>query len=178
MIYGGKIGFTFGRGKRASKFCEEIDAPAGYFYMTVDFAEIMVNLDIHSKDGGFAPSFYPYTSSTTSYKYKAATKPDVKVIPDETNSLLWNAKSQAESIVLKGAIESNATYHTSVTQDPSRLKRKAFGFAKQMDPVVIETTRAQYKVAAGKALEKYADAFIEKAKELKKGMTMLKKKAK
>lgn len=167
-IYGGNIAFTFGKAKKASRFCDDIDAPAGFFYLTVDFADIMVDVDIKSKEPSYPSGFYPYTKTTT-FKYNAATKPNMKIIPTNPGfTLLWNAKSQSETVSLQKEISSGVTYHTSVTQDKSRLKNNLFAFAKEMDPVVIETTRDKYKLAAKKALEKYADAYIAKAIELKR----------
>lgn len=167
-IYGGGIAFTFGKAKKAERFCKEIDAPAGFFYVTVDFADIMVHVDIKTKQPNYPSGFYPYTKTTT-FKYNAATKPDMRVTPSNMGmTLLWNEKSQAESIYPEKDIPSNFTYHTAVNQDPSRIKNRLFNFAKAMDPVVIETTRENYKTAAKKALEQYADAFVAKARELKK----------
>lgn len=168
ILHQGNIAFAFGKIKKAARFADEIGAPAGFFQVTVDFADIMVNVDIKSSESGYPSGFYPYTRTTT-FKYSAATKPNMRVVPSpQSNTLLWNEKSQGESIVVNNDIESNAIFHTAVNQDPSRIKNKAFAFAKSMDPVIIETTREKYKAAAEKALEKYADAFIAKAKQLKK----------
>ena len=168
-IYGGGIVFAFGKIKKAARFADEIGAPGAYFHLTVDFADVLVNVEINTKESGYATSFYPYTSSTTTTKFKAYTRPNMKVTPSTLgNTLLWNEKQQGETIIVDKDIESKAFYHTAVNQDPSRLKNNLFGFAKSMDPVVIETTCAQYKEAAKKALERYADAFIAKAVEMKK----------
>ncbi len=163
-MYGGGIAFTFGKSKKASKLCEAIGAPAGFFYLTVDFADVEVGVDIKSRqhDG------YYGVERTTTFKYDAAVKPQMKVTPAKGNTLLWNEKSQAESIVLQADIEGKTPYHSAITTDRSKLKNNLFGFAKQMDPIVIETTKEKYKAAAKVALEKYADAFIAKAKLVKK----------
>ncbi len=163
-IYGGGIAFTFGKSKKASRFCEEIGAPAGFFYLTVDFADLLVDVDIKSKEHD---GYYGF-ERTTNFKYNAATKPVMKVTPDKEFTLLWNEKTQSETIILQKDIESGIKYHTALNRDRSRIKSGAFAFAKSMDPVVVETTRAQYKAAAKNALENYADAFIAKAKEVKK----------
>ena len=161
----GKIAFAFGKIKKAARFAEEIGGPAGFFHVTVDFADVEVGVDIKSKthDG------WNVVERTTTFKYDAAVKPQMKVTPsDYGNSLLWNEKSQGESIVVQEDIEGKTPYHTAVVQDNSRLKNNLFAFAKEMNPIVIETTRAKYKAAAKVALEKYADAFIAKAKLVKK----------
>jgi hypothetical protein len=168
-IYGGGTAFTFGKAKKATKFSDELGAAAGYFHVTVDFADIMLHVDIKTKSPNYPSGFYPYTK-TTSFKYNAATKPNMKVVPSNIGlSLLWNEKSQVENVYPQKDIESGMAYHTSVEQDPSRVKNRAFAFAKSMNPVVIETTRAQYKAAAKKALEKYADTFVARAVEMRRG---------
>lgn len=166
MLYGGGIAFAFGKMKQASRFCEEIGGVAGFFHVTVDFTDIMVNVDIKSSSSW--GSGYTALNKTTSFKYEAAAKPNLKVLPSDANSntLLWNEKMQAEAVTIGKDIVSAEPYHTGISQDPSRLKNRAFAFAKAMDPVIIETTRAQYKAAAKKALENYADAFIAKSKQL------------
>jgi hypothetical protein len=167
-MYGGFAGFAFGKIKKASRFCDEIGAPAGFFHLIVDFADLTAGVNIKSDAPNYPSGYYPYTVTTT-YKYHAATKPDVKVIPNPKQlTMLWNEKSQSETLNLEKDLESGVTYHTALVQDPSRIKNRAFAFAKAMDPVVIETTREQYKNAAKKALEKYADTFVATAKEMKK----------
>lgn len=164
-LWGGKIGFAFGKIKKAANFAKDLDAPVGFFHLTVDFADVAVDVDIKSGERQGWQTF----ERTTNYKYTASARPVMRVTPsDMGNSMLWNEKSQAETLVLQKDIEAKDVYHTAATRDASRLKNNLFGFAKQMDPVVIETTREKYKSAAKKALEAYADTFIAKAKELKK----------
>jgi hypothetical protein len=86
-----------------------------------------------------------------------------------TLSLLWNEKMHAESILVGDPIFGGQAYSTEVSEDPSRVKRTGFDFAKKLKPIVIETTKGQYKEAAKKALEKHADAFIAKAMSMRKG---------
>lgn len=165
VLYGGKIAFAFGKIKKASNFCKDLDAVAGFFHLTVDFADVAVDVDIKSGERYGWQTF----ERTTNYKYTAAARPVMKVTQvDGRNSMLWNEKSQAETLMLQKDVETKEVYYTSATRDASRLKSNLFGFAKQMDPVVIETTREKYKSAAKKALEAYADSFIAKAKEMKK----------
>ncbi|MCW3120559.1 MAG: hypothetical protein JWQ38_51 [Flavipsychrobacter sp.] len=164
-IYGGKIGFVFGKGMRAVKFAKELDAPTGYFYLTVDFADVTVGLDIKS---GTHEGYYAVTR-TINYKYDAAVRPNMKITTNELGmSMLENGKGVVENLTLNEEIESKAKFHTAVNEDQSRMKNNPFRFAKEMKPVVVETTREQYKAAAKKALEKYADAFVAKVKIMKK----------
>jgi len=164
-IYGGKIGFAFGKGMRAVKFAKALDAPTGYFYLTVDFADVTVGLDIKS---GTHEGYYSVTK-TVNYKYDAAVRPNMKITTNELGmSMLENGKGVVENLTLNEEIESNTKFHTAVNEDQSRMKNNPFRFAKEMKPVVVETTKAQYKAAAKKALEKYADAFVAKVKIMKK----------
>ncbi len=154
-IYGGYTAFAFGKTKKATRFCEEIGAPAGFFHLTVDFADLAADANIKT---GREKRTITRSSSVS---------PNMKVVPTGGTgfSLLWNEKTQSESLVMQKDISSGVTYHTNLTEDPSRIKNKAFAFAKSMKPVIIETTREQYKAAAKKALEKYADTFIALAKK-------------
>ena len=45
-MYGGLTGFAFGKIKKASRFCKELGAPAGFFHVTVDFADVTAGVDI------------------------------------------------------------------------------------------------------------------------------------
>jgi hypothetical protein len=162
-IYGGGLGFAFMKLKRASKFCDEIGAPAVSFYVTLDFADVMVNVDIKTSNSS---SLY-YTTKTRSTKFKSAVNPEMKVVTSNQFSLFWNGKVQAESLMLTQDLESVGGYSDNISEDASKGRSglaKAFAFRKEMTPVVIETTREKYKATAKKALEKYADAFVEKAK--------------
>ncbi|MGV3528523.1 MAG: hypothetical protein ACO1OO_06495 [Flavisolibacter sp.] len=169
VVYGGTTGFAFGKAKKAGRFCEEIGAPAAFILLTVDFADILLNVDIKTSRSGYVMAGYPITK-TRSFKYNGTVMPEMNITPSAagTISLLWNEKMQAESVMVTNPIYANEKYHNEISEDPSRVKRSAFAFAKSLKPVVIETTREQYKQAAKKALERYADAFIEKAKTMKK----------
>lgn len=159
-LYGGATAFAFGKIKKASKFCEELDAPAGFFNVTVDFADVLVNVDVKTVQGG----------SYISYKYNSSVTPEMKVVPS-VFSLFWNEKSQAESLFMNGDIKSEFSYSDKITEDVSKARSglaKQFAFRKEMTPVLIETTREKYKTAAKKALEKYADAFVAKTNGLRK----------
>jgi hypothetical protein len=167
ILYGGGIAFAFGKIKKASKFCEQIGAPAGFFHLTVDFADLMVNLDMKTTTS----SNYYYSKTTTKKNYKWAVNPEMSVTPfipsvlGGNNSLFWNEKSQCESLWLRNDIVAGVKYADAANEDASKLKNNGWAFNKEMTPVVIETTKEKYKAAAKKALEKYADAFIAKSKE-------------
>jgi hypothetical protein len=171
MLYGGGIAFGMGKANKAAKFANDLDAPVAYFNLVVDFADILLNVDIKTKreSGNYVMNGYPIKKSR-SFKYEGTVIPDLNISPSAmgTFSLLWNEKMHAETILVGDAIFGGQAYITEVTEDPSRVKRTGFEFAKKLKPVVIETTKAQYKVAAKKVLEKHADAFIAKAMSMKK----------
>ena len=167
-IYGGGTAFAFGKIKKASKFSEDLGAPVAYFNVTVDFADILLDVQVSTgRSGGYVMSGYPITK-TKRFKYNGSVIPDMNITPSGagTMSLLWNEKSHAEAIGVTSPIFAGEKYHTEISEDESRIKNRAFAFAKSLKPVVIETTKAQYKAAAKKALERFADAFIAKAKSM------------
>lgn len=89
-------------------------------------------------------------------------------------SFLITEKQAAESISIGAELPAETDYATSLAEDAERATKRSKFFSvslsKKMesDPVVISTTREKYKAAAKKALEKYADAFIAKIKQMKK----------
>lgn len=162
-MYGGGLAFAMGKMKKASKFCDEIGAPAGFFHVVVDFADVMVDVNINTSTSGVFT-----VEKTRSFNYNSAVKPEMKVVPSTIGStLIWNDKMQSESINVVGDLPAAPAYHDNISQDPSRMKNNPFRFAKEMLPVVIETTREKYKTAAKKALENYADEFVATVVKLK-----------
>ena len=169
-IYGGGTAFSFGKIKKATNFSEDLGAPVAYFNVTVDFADILLNVDIKTTRAiGYAFAGYPIRK-TKKTKYEGSVTADMNVVPSGmgTMSLLWNEKTQAETIVIANPIFAGEKYHTEISEDETKVKRKAFAFAKTLQPYIVETTKEQYKAAAKKALERFADAFIAKAKAMKK----------
>ncbi len=167
-IYGGGTPFAFGKIKKAARFSEDLGAPVAYFNVTIDFADIWLNVEIKSGgSSGYAMAGFPITK-TKKFKYEGTVMPDMNVTSSGAGSmsLLWNEKSHAETIVVSSPIFAGQKYHNEISEDESRIKNRAFAFAKSLKPVVIETTKAQYKAAAKKALERFADAFIAKAKSM------------
>ncbi|HMI78708.1 MAG TPA: hypothetical protein VK484_07935, partial [Ferruginibacter sp.] len=156
VMYRGKTAFAFGKAKRATNFCEEVDAAAGFFNITLDFANILLDVKINTSEHANA-----YTiEKTRSFKYKGIVIPQMIIVPtnfgNSRGSLLWNQKSQAEALAVLDNIEGDGSYADKVSQDPSRLKNNLFAFSKSLTPVVIETTRSKYIAAAKKSLEKFA----------------------
>ncbi|MCD2423898.1 hypothetical protein LQ567_14065 [Niabella pedocola] len=167
-LWAGKTGFAFGKIKKAMRFCDELGADAGYFYLTLDFADILLDVKINSGE----KQHMFFIEKTRTFKYSGAVIPRM-VVSANTNanaalSMLTNGKGGTETLVIMNNLEGDGGYSDKVSQDPSRLKRNLFAFAKSLNPVVIETTRAKYKEAAKQSLDKYADAFIAKSVLLKK----------
>lgn len=167
-LWGGKTGFAFGKIKKAMRFCNELGADAGYFYLTLDFADILLDVKINS---GEKQNMF-FIEKTRTFKYSGTVIPQM-IISANTGanaalSMLMNEKGGTETLVITNNLEGDGTYSDKVSQDPARLKRNLFAFAKSLNPVVIETTRAKYKAAAKQSLDKYADAFIAKSFLLKK----------
>jgi hypothetical protein len=169
VLYGGGTAFAFGKMKRASKFCEEIGAMAGFFYLTVDFADLLLDLQMSS---GTSSGMY-YSTTTKNKKYTWAVNPVVtvespqKALGQISTCLFWNEKMQSDSSFLFAPILGTTKYASNVTEDSSKLKNSLWAFRKEMQPVVVETTKEKYKAAAKEALDRYADAFIAKVLSLK-----------
>lgn len=167
-LHGKELGFAFGKIKKASAFCEQLGAVAGFFYVTLDFAEVLVNVDISTK----TESLY-YGTTTKKTKYTWAIDPTLHIYQSDLGySLFWNKKDQSEIIPIgPHGIAGDVKYADNITEDVSKARTglaKQFAFRKELTPVVIETTKEKYKAAAKKTLEKYADAFVVKSKQLKK----------
>jgi hypothetical protein len=167
IMYKGKIGFTFGKAKKASRFCEELNAAAGFFNITLDFANIL--LDVKIKTGEHENMFM--IERTKSFKYDGTVIPQMNIVPSNfgssRGSLLWNEKSVSEGFGVMENINGDETWSEKISQDVTRVKNNPFQFAKKLTPVVIETTRSKYKEGAKRSLEKFADAFVAKMIMLK-----------
>lgn len=166
VLYAGVIGFAGGKGKKAAKFCEEVGAPAAFFNVTVEFADIYIDID---GDDSETSNMY-VIKKTRTMKYNSAVQANMKTIPTGQKgfSMLFNEKYVGEGLALQRDIDGMKGYETGISQDPSKMKNNPFRFAKEMVPVVIETTRQGYKDAAKKALENYANEFVAMVNAKKK----------
>lgn len=157
-LWGGTIGFAFGKIKKAAKFCEALGAPAVFMQVTIDFADIIMDGEGHS-----GTKETPFSKITTKvYKFNSSVDQNIKVVPDGTQ-LFYNQKMQSEAMVQQKEIPSGYEFASAISQDENKaiLKRPLFTFSKDFKatPVVIETTRAQYKTAVRKAMDNYAVNF-------------------
>jgi hypothetical protein len=168
MLHNGLTGFAGGKGKRIITFTEDLDAVAGFFELTVDFADVMVNLDIKTSKN----ESWLYTSTTTSKKYTWAVNPELTVnTPEKAAPMLQARKGWAELIFQWNDIQTKARYDAVMSEDPSKARSglaKQFAFRKEITPVLLQTTREKYIAAAKLACEFYADAFVERCQKMRK----------
>lgn len=175
-IFNGSTAFGFGKMKKAGKLCEEADAPAGFIHVTLDFAEL--NVDVSIRSNAYQSTWTPNATNTTTFNSSSSVAAFMKVASfPETGkfSSLLNEKMQMENVTLNGPVPAGLDYATEMVKDPSRAEKRSQFFrvslSKKMEstPVVISTTKEKYKAAARQALERYADTFIAKALVMKKG---------
>jgi hypothetical protein len=171
IIHKGQSGFAGGKGKRAMEFADKFGTAAS-FKVNVDFADVMVNLDIKSTDqkdigGGW---YYP---ATTSKKYTWGVHAQM-MVGDQDNkqwTYIWGDKGWPEFLFQWNDIAVDGNYAESVTEDASKARggvAKQFAFRKELDPVLIQTTREKYLAAATHAVEKWVDAFVARAVQMRK----------
>ncbi|RAW02541.1 hypothetical protein [Pseudochryseolinea flava] len=171
VIHKGLTGFAGGKGKRAMEFGKEFGT-AATFKVNVDFADVMVNLDIKSTDrrdvgGGW---YYP---ATTSKKYTWGVHAQMMVGDQENKeyTYIWAGKGFPEFLMQWSDIPVAGEYAESVTEDVSKARSglaKGFAFRKELDPVLIQTSREKYIAAARNAVEKWVDAFVTRAVQMRK----------
>lgn len=173
-IFNGAITFAYGKSRKAAAFCEEVNAPAAFINTTVDFADIIAEIDVKTRGGGnvWTPS-YASSRPVTKMKSKTTVRAFMKIPANSGNSLFFNSKLHSENLFTVEDIPAEMDYADELTEDPSLLKKKSklfsisFSHKLESTPVIISTTKAAYIAAAKKALERYADAFIAKTKEAK-----------
>ena len=175
VMFSGTNYFAFGKAKKAARFAEELDAPLAFINVTVDFADIQAQVDV--KTTGYKSTWTP-SYNTIGQSTKASSKTSVaafmKVSANGGQNLLWNQKSHQEIISVVRDIAAEMNYADALTEDEERAKKRSklfsISFSKKLEstPVVITTTKEKYIAAAKRALENYADAFIAKAKVVKK----------
>lgn len=160
IMYGGKLGFAFGKIKKANYFAEALGSPVAYIYVTVDFVDMDIDLKAGRK-AGWSTSFASSAGSSSATS-NTSTLPAMKVLANGGTTLLWNQKSGSESVGVVLDIPAEMEFATDVKQSDEKNKKSKLSFSTQMKskPVIITTTREKYIPAAKKALERYADAFV------------------
>jgi hypothetical protein len=172
IIHRGMAGFAGGKGKRAMEFGQEFGT-AACFKVNVDFADVMVNLDVKSTDrrdagGGW---YYPATSSKK-YTWGVHSQMMVGDQDGKERTYIWAGKGWPEFLYQWNDVPVEGNYAESVTEDVSKARggiAKQFAFRKELDPVLIQTSREKYLAAATHAVEKWVDAFVARCVEMRKG---------
>lgn len=172
VIHKGQAGFAGGKGKRAMEFADQFGTAAS-FKVNVDFADIMLNLDIKSTDRKdlFDGWYYPATT-TKKYTWGVHAQMMVGDQEDKQWTYIWGSKGWPEFLFQWNDIPADGNYAVSVTEDASKARggvAKAFAFRKELTPVLIQTTREKYIAAATNAVEKWVDAFVARAVQMRKG---------
>jgi hypothetical protein len=165
ILHHGNVGFAGNKGKRAVAFMKDLEAVMGLFELSVDFADVVVNLEIKTTEQKnlYAGWYYPEITTT---KYTWAINPEMRIgNNDKTFPMLAAAKGWPEIVTMWGNkdIISKATYADKMTEDVSKGRSTVtalVAFRKELTPVLIQTTRDKYKAAAKKTVEAYADNFV------------------
>lgn len=171
IVHSGQAGFAGGKGKRAEQFAKEFGTGAS-FKVNVDFADVMVNMDIKTtaRKDLFDGWYYP---EVTSKKYTWGVHAQM-MVGDQDNkkwTYIWGTKGWPEFLFQWSDIPVDGNYATLMTEDASKARSglaKQWAFRKELTPVLIQTTRDQYKAAATHAVEKWVDAFVERAVQMRK----------
>lgn len=179
MLFGTGLfsGWGFLKMKKAGKLCEELDATLGCLNVTVDFAQLDVNAEVKT-GGGYQSTWTPGTSSqVTTMKSQTKVMAVMRVatsLESKGNGFCINEKLNAETVSVNTQIPAEMDYATEMLEDASRAEKRnkyfSVSFSKKLEstPVVIVTTKENYKTAAKKALENYANAFVAKVKSHQK----------
>jgi hypothetical protein len=170
IVKKGLTGFAGGKGKRAMEYAKEFGTAAS-FKVNVDFADVMVNLEVKSTDQRDIGNGY-YYPATSSKKFTWGVHAQMMVGDQENKDVtfLWGAKA-AEFLWQWSDIPTVDNYATSVSEDVSRARSglaKQFAFSKELTPVVIETTREKYIDAAKRAVDEWVDAWVTRAVQMRK----------
>ncbi len=172
IVHSGMAGFAGGKGERAAGFADDLAAVGVSFKVNVDFAEVAVGLEIksteeHQLGGGW---YYP---AQTKLKYTWGVKPEMRVGDQDNNQLsyAWGTKGWPEFLNQWNDVPVAGSYADNTTEDVSKARTglaKQFAFKKELTPVLITTTREKYIAAATHAVEKWADAFVTRAVQMRK----------
>lgn len=171
IVHTGQVGFAGGKGKRSVEFAKQFGTGAS-FKVNVDFADVMVNLDIKTTERKelFDGWYYP---EVTKQKYTWGVHA-MMMVGDQDNknwTYIWGTKGWPEFLFQWSDIPVEGNYATSATEDVTKARgglAKQFAFRKELTPVLIQTTKDKYKAAATQAVEKWVDAFVARAVEMRK----------
>ena len=167
------MGFAFLKMKSNSKMCDAIGAPTFFANIVLDFVDLDIQggSSVRSSQGN---SFGVGASTTASFSAKHNALADIVIT--NSSSLLSNNKEQAETWVVKSDIPAGVPYATAMEENEEKVKKKTVlqslfhkSEALKRTPLVVTTTKENYKNAAKKAAENYATAIVGKFKAMKAG---------
>jgi hypothetical protein len=172
IVHNDQAGFAGGKGKRSQDFAKDLDCMAAAFKVNVDFADVVVDLDVKTipeqdlYDGWYIPEY-------TKKKYTWAINPEFRVGDQESKNwtYAWGSKGWPEFLFQWNDIPAPGAYADNMTEDASKARSQVaslFAFAKELTPVLIQTTRSKYKAAATHAIENWVDAFVTRAVQMRK----------
>lgn len=171
IVHRGAAGFAGGKGKRSMEFAKEFGTAVS-FKVNVDFADVIVNMELKTTERKnlYDGWYYP---ETTSKVYTWGVHAQMMVGDQDNNQFtyLWGSKGWPEFLSQWNDIPVEGNYATSMTEDVSKARSglaKQFAFRKELTPMLIQTTREKYKAAAIHAVEKWVDAFVERAVMMRK----------
>jgi hypothetical protein len=156
---------AFGKQKKIRKFCEEVGAPMATLDAVVDFAGI----EIGGGSGSSSKYVYGGGVKTTSYR-----KANWSVVPammiNMGNSSFFDEKMKYDGYSVKQPIVSSEFFSPKPYEDERKAAlttQRFFGTTFAATPVVIETKRDLYLVAARDALNLYTELFVEKLRNIR-----------
>jgi len=171
IVHSGQDGFAGGKAKRAESFAKEFGTGAS-FKVTVDFADVVVNMDIKTtarkdvyNDQRGTVWYYP---EVTKQKYTWGVHAEMMVGNQDNKqwTYIWGTKGWPEFLFQWSDIPVDGSYAESMTEDVSKTRgtvASLVAFRKELTPVLVRTTREKYIAAAKHAVEKWVDAFVERA---------------
>lgn len=154
---------AYGKMKKINKFTETLGADFASFDVVVDFTaiELATSKDTVWQDGG------------KYLKYGANMNVAAMMTVPQSYTLLINQKNGFDQYASKLPIGQRDFFSGKPYQDESKVAYKTktiFGDTKfAFTPVVIEAKRELYVAAARRALELYADMFVEKMRLIRGG---------
>ncbi|MBS1559258.1 MAG: hypothetical protein JST69_11095 [Bacteroidetes bacterium] len=170
IVHRGAAGFAGGKGKRAEQFAKEFGTAVS-LKVNVDFADVVVNMAIKTREriNLYDGWYYP---EVTTQKYTWGVHAQMRV-GDQDNknwTYIWGTKGWPEFLFQWSDIPVEGNYATSMTEDVSKARSglaKQWAFRKELTPMLIQTTKDKYKSAAIHAVEKWVDAFVERAVQMR-----------
>ena len=135
-------------------------------HVIVDFADIYLDGDVRTGTTQRAFS----TTNWGNYEVKYDLWPNVRITARENggnNNFIFPTNRRFEVIHSSQDIRTGQPLKADISQDPEKIKRSSWlpniyiGQRFDIDPFVVETTKAEYLNQVKQALERYADALVK-----------------